>query len=563
MFNQSNEKITALYCRLSRDDAGFKEESNSITNQKRILSEYATEKGFINTEFYIDDGWSGVNFQRPDFLRMKADIEDGKVGAVIVKDLSRFGRGVVYGGLYQTIMFPQYGVRFIAIGDNIDSDAGEDEWLHLKNWMNEQLVRETSKKVKAVFAAKFKRGERHSSLAPFGYTSSKEDNFKLSVDEETGWVVTKIFDMFAKGERLCTIIKWLADNKIMTAKARYYQKTGDPNWAKAMERPYTWSDKTLYNMLDRVEYLGHTVTAKSYNLSYNCKKKIWNEADDTYLFENTHEPLVDDETWNIVKNRRENRSRRTKIDEVDVLSGIIFCSDCGSRLSLVRTRSAAPTRHSYVCIKYRHNSVVKACTAHYIGRMAIQRLILEELQRVTRIARSQKSKFVEQVLAGRDKLLAKETLAKERELVKARQRIAELDVLFKKTYEDNANGKLSDERFNKLSEGYESEQRELVVKADSLDTQISQSKAKKVNVSKFLELVDRYTDITELTYENVRAFINKVMISETDKKAGTREITIYYNFIGQFEDLGKLHVQRAENFPFMSEGYRTSLSESI
>lgn len=218
---QSNDKITALYCRLSRDDAGFKEESNSIVHQKQMLSEYAADRGFNRTEFYIDDGWSGVNFQRPDFLRMKSDIEDGKVGTVIVKDLSRFGRGVVYGGLYQTIMFPQYGVRFIAITDNIDSSTGEDEWLHLKNWMNEQNVRDTSKKVKAIFAAKFKRGERHSSTAPFGYKSSKEDRFKLTVDEETGWVVTKVFDMFAKGEKMCTIIKWLADNKIMTAKARY------------------------------------------------------------------------------------------------------------------------------------------------------------------------------------------------------------------------------------------------------------------------------------------------------------------------------------------------------
>lgn len=524
-------KITALYCRLSKDDADFGD-SNSIVNQKKILEMYAQDNGFEPYQFYVDDGYSGVAFDnRPDFQRMLADMKDGKISTVITKDLSRFGRNYLLVGGFLQIEFPEYDVRYIAINDNIDTNDGDDEFTELRSLFNEWYVRDCSKKIKAVKLAQALRGERVNGAYPYGYMVSPDDKNKLIPDPETSPVVRKIFALYADGESMAAIQRYLKEHKIMTPKARFYSLKGNIK-NKALLDPYVWSEKTLYDMFERREYLGHTYLRKKTKLSYKSKNEKKNPIEEQLLFENTHEPLIDEDTWNVVQKRRANRTRPVKTGEIDDLSGLLFCPACGNRLCLHRSKSTPKRKEYYCCRKAYSIKDVDICTAHLIRRDAIRELVLRDLQRVTAEVKLHRNEFIEKCKNGEDTEHQKELSAMQRELAKAEKRISELDLLFTKMYEDFALGRIKQEQFDLLSDNFGKEKNDLTEKCAEYRKALAEFKDTKNNIDKFLKIVDKYADIQELSYSLVREFIEKIYVYDADKINHTQKIEIYYNFVG-------------------------------
>ena len=363
-----SDKITALYCRLSQEDlqAG---ESGSIQNQRMILQKYAEEHHFINTKFFIDDGVSGVSFEREGLQAMLREVEAGHVGTVITKDLSRLGRNYLKTGELIEIVFPEYEVRYIAINDGVDTARDDNEFTPLRNWFNEFYARDTSKKIRAVKQAKAQKGERVNGECPYGYLIDPDDKNHLIPDPETAPVVKQIFALYVKGERLCTIQKWLADNKILTVGALRFQRTGQTRYHNASLIPYSWPDKTIYDMLARKEYLGHTITGKSYKVSYKSKKTKKNPEEKRYFFPNTHEKPFDEETFALAQKRLATRHRPTKSEEIDIFSGLLFCGDCGYKMYLQQGVSIPERKHAYTCGNYRNRPrKMTQCTTHYIRK---------------------------------------------------------------------------------------------------------------------------------------------------------------------------------------------------
>lgn len=348
------DKITALYCRLSQEDmqAG---ESESIQNQKLILQKYADEHHFFNTRFFVDDGFSGVSFEREGLQAMLHEVEAGNVATVITKDLSRLGRNYLKTGELIEIVFPEYEVRYIAINDGVDTAREDNEFTPLRNWFNEFYARDTSKKIRAVKQAKAQKGERVNGEAPYGYLIDPDNRNHLIPDPETAHVVKQIFAMYVRGDRMCEIQNWLRDNEILTVGELRYRRTG----SKRHPRPqlnawYNWPDKTLYDILTRKEYLGHTITGKTYKVSYKSKKTKKNPEEKRYFFPNTHEPLIDEETFELAQKRIATRQRPTKVDEIDLFSGLLFCGDCGYKMYAVRGAGTLERKHAYTCGNYRN-----------------------------------------------------------------------------------------------------------------------------------------------------------------------------------------------------------------
>ena len=367
------DKITALYCRLSQEDmqAG---ESESIQNQKLILQKYADEHHFFNTRFFVDDGFSGVSFEREGLQAMLHEVEAGNVATVITKDLSRLGRNYLKTGELIEIVFPEYEVRYIAINDGVDTAREDNEFTPLRNWFNEFYARDTSKKIRAVKQAKAQKGERVNGEAPYGYLIDPDNRNHLIPDPETAHVVKQIFAMYVRGDRMCEIQNWLRDNEILTVGELRYRRTG----SKRHPRPqlnawYNWPDKTLYDILTRKEYLGHTITGKTYKVSYKSKKTKKNPEEKRYFFPNTHEPLIDEETFELAQKRIATRQRPTKVDEIDLFSGLLFCGDCGYKMYAVRGAGTLERKHAYTCGNYRNrarNDML--CTTHYIRKSVLQ-----------------------------------------------------------------------------------------------------------------------------------------------------------------------------------------------
>lgn len=531
---QSDNKITALYCRLSQEDerAG---ESESISNQKMILQKYADEHHFFNTRFFVDDGFSGVSFEREGFQSMIAEVEAGNVSTVIVKDLSRLGRNYIKVGFYTDMLFPKKNVRFIAINNGVDSETqGDSDFTPFLNIMNEWYAKDTSKKIRAVKQAQAQKGQRVNGEYPYGYLVDPGNKNHLIPDPETAPVVRQIFHMYGQGERMCTIQKWLSDNKVLTVGALRFKRTGLARYQSAMSVPYTWPDKTIYDMLARPEYLGHTVTGKTYTVSYKSKKTVKNPIEKRYFFKNTHEPLVDEETFTLAQKRLETRHRPTKSNEIDLFSGLLFCGDCGYKMYLQQGAGTPERKHAYTCGAYR-NRPRKAtnCSTHYIRKSVIMELVLADLQRVLSYVKNQEKAFVQMATEYGERELNKALRDSEKELAKAEKRLKEISTVFRKLYEDNALGRLSNEQFSFLASGYEDEKKTLSGRIGELETYIHSAREKNSDVRKFIQLVKRHTEITELTYENVHEFIDRILIYELDKETNTRKIEIFYNFVGK------------------------------
>lgn len=524
---RQQEKFTALYCRLSQDD-GREGESNSIVNQKEYLMKYAKEHGFPNPKFYVDDGYTGTNFDRPSFKEMSADIEKGLVKTVIVKDLSRFGRNYIEVGSYSEIIYPEAGVRFIAIMDNVDTGSLEsNEFAAFTNLFNEWYPKSTSKKVKEVKKAKGLAGE-HLGAPPYGYLRNPDNKTRWLVDGEAAAVVRRIFSLCMQGKGVSAIATTLWKDRTLTPSA--YKASKGIGVAKVSEDPYCWETSAVAAILENVAYIGITESFKSTRLGFKSKKRIPTAKDRRAYIENAHAPIIDRDIWEKVQIIRENKRRPNKSGITSMFSGLLYCADCGAKLSLATANGYAHFR----CSQYKRTSRTQNCTQHYIREDALNQLVLKQLQHFLSYLQQFERVFIRRQI---DTTLAErqyELSAKQKQIEKDEKRMDELDRLFRKIYEDNVSGKLNDERFCKLSDGYEAEQGQLKREIEALTAEVSQADMEVTNVAKLIAVTKKYTRIDELTPEILNAFVDKIVIHEREKKDGkrTQQIDIYYSYVG-------------------------------
>lgn len=533
----STEAVTALYCRLSRDDK-LQGDSNSIINQKKILQKYALDHGWKNIRFYIDDGISGTTFNRPGFQEMIADIEAGIVKRVIIKDMSRLGRDYLQVGMYTEIMFPEHDVHFIAVNDGVDSKQGDNEFTPFRNIINEWYAKDTSKKIRAVMKVKGNAGEHLTTNAPYGYMKDPANPKQWVRDNDAANVVYDIGLYVMDGYGPSQIARLLKQRKILTP-AAYYESKGINCNVKPQDDPYGWNASTVAHILDRWrEYLGHTVNFKTTKKSYKSKKKIQNPESEWVIFENTHEPIWTESIADAVRLARQTRRRPTKMGEMGMFSGMMFCADCGSIMYQCRATGFRREQEYYLCVGYRKSRDICGST-HSIRTVILEELILQNLCKVVSYAREQEDQFVKMVMDMDEKERSKGLAKKKKLLTDAEKRISELDRIFKHLYEDNITGKLTDERFKKLSADYEAEQAALQTQANSLREEIQEEESKCANVERFLSIVRKYTEIPELTPHILHEFVEKIVVhAATDPHSKTnrkQEVDIYYKGIGILE----------------------------
>lgn len=529
----NQEEITALYCRLSQDDKQ-EGDSNSIINQKKILKKYALDRGYTNIQFYIDDGVSGTTFNRAGFQSMIADVETGKVKRVIVKDMSRLGRDYLQVGMYTEIFFPEHDVHFIAVNDGVDSNQEDNEFTPFRNIINEWYAKDASKKIRAVKRSKGMAGEHIGSHPPYGYMKNPENKKEWIIDEEAAEVVREIFRLCVGGYGPTQIANILTERKILCPTYYALEKGGKPRTALPADK-FTWNGPVVAKILDRMDYLGHTVNFKTHVKSYKVHKTIYNSPDQWKVFEGTHEAIIDKETFEIVQKIRAGKRRPTRMGEMPMFSGLLYCADCGRKLSFHRKADEPAEKHHYLCENYRSNTA--NCTMHYIRNVVVERIVLENLKEVIQYVSNYEDEFVRMIMDSDMRQRNRELSQKKKRLAEIQKRIGELDTIFQRIYEDNIIGKLSDERFMKMSKGYEDEQRTLQTEADGIQSEFQQEEKKSVDVKRFLAIVKKYTDLTELTPEILREFIDKIIVHAPDKSSGRRlqEIEIIYNHIGEFD----------------------------
>lgn len=526
------EGITALYERLSRDDE-LQGESNSISNQKKILERYCRDHGITAFRHYDeDDGYSGTNFNRPGFQRMLADIKEGKIKRVIVKDMSRLGRNYLQVGMYTDVLFPDFGVHFIAVNDGVDSTRGDNEFTAIRNVFNEMYARDASKKVRATFQSKGKSGEHLTTIPPYGYMKDPEDKKKWIVDEEAAAIVQKIFSLCVDGLGPTQIAKWLHKNQVLNPTA-YCRSKGLPASNKATVDPYKWTNETVSRILSRMDYLGHTVNFKTKKQSYKSKKKIWNDPADWVIFENTQPPIIEESVFLIVQNIRKSRRRPTKMGDMGMFSGLLYCAECGGKMYQCRATHFTEEQKYFICSTYRKDRTL--CTTHSIRNVILHEIVLRNLREAIQYVNEHEAAFVQDAADSSMRDQNAELSRKRETLAKADQRISEIDNLISHLYEDNVSGKLTDERFIKLSHGYEQEQRNLKSMAEVLRQDLKQQEQQQTDVKSFISVVKKYTDMRELDATILREFIDHIEVSHADRKSRTREITIVYNFIGAFD----------------------------
>ena len=533
--SQSNQmKITALYCRLSQDD-GLDGESNSIQNQKRILEQYAIDHRFPNIQFYVDDGYSGASFNRPDFQRMMADMEDGKIGIIITKDLSRLGRNQLHTGLYIEERFPQFGVRYIAINDNVDTENAEsNDLMPFKNLFNEWFVRDTSRKIRAVQRAKAERGERLGTRAPYGYQKDENTKGRLLVDEEAAAVVRRIFALCAAGNGPSQIARVLRREQVLCPAMYAYQRFGSGHSGLDMAKPYNWNSDTVANMLGNELYIGNTINMKYSTKSYKDKRRMEHPRDECMVIEGSHEPIIDRETWDIVQRVRQHKRRRTNMDEQNKYSGLVVCADCGSTMVLHRAHTMSASYNHFTCRTYKKEGA-EVCTAHYIREQILDEVVLEDIRRVTARAREHPREFAAYISGKQSAELQREIRRREKGLTALNQRARELDAIFKRLYEDSVLGRITAEQFQALSGSYTEEMAALKEKIPEQDAAIRRLREQVCGADHFIALAKKYTDIRNLTPELLRLFIRKIVVHEKDvkwSKHSRQTVEIHYNDIG-------------------------------
>lgn len=536
-------KYTALYERLSRDDE-MQGESNSIVNQKRYLEEYAQAQGFKNIRHFTDDGYSGTNFKRPGFQKMIAAIEAGEIDVVCVKDLSRFGRDYLKVGFYTEIMFPEKGVRFIAINNSVDSaNPTENDFTPFLNIMNEWYAKDTSNKIRTIFRSRMQDGKRCSGAIPYGYRRDPEDKNHLLIDEEAAKVVRRIYQMVIDGMGSQAIANQLTADNVLIPSAYLEQSEHGESRNHSYHDPCRWNCTAVSYILDKQEYMGHTVLGKTICENFKTKKRRKARPDELIIFENTHEPIIDAETWHLVqKLRRRTRRKLANGSYSHRLSGLVYCADCGKRLSYSSPQSqhrpdgkTYDADSSFRCPTYK--SMYGECTMHYIKSSTLDKLVDETVRKIARYVLRNEQAFLEQVrvLTSADQ---KHTQSEDKkELVNIKKRIAELDNYIKRLYEGNASGKIPDRQFEKLMAQYDSEQQELEERVKEIEVSIHEIQQESENGQQFVRLVQKYRDLTEINQTVLNEFIDKVVVHEaTGGRTADRsqQIDIYFNFIGQF-----------------------------
>ena len=525
-----SDKITALYCRLSRDDelAG---ESNSIKNQKSILSKYAQDNNFQNIKFFVDDGYSGTNFTRPAFMEMMELAESGKIGTIIVKDHSRLGRNRLVVGQLLEEDFVRLNIRYIAIMDNIDSSKGLNDFLPIQDWFNEMHAKNTSQKVRAVLKNKGEAGIPLAHNVPYGYKKDENDNTKWVVDEPAAEIVKEIYNLFVQGNGTTQIANILSKRKILTP-AEYFASIGLKTSTRLPSIENRWNGRTVATILDRQEYIGDTVNFRYTVRSYKDKTKVNLPKEEWKIFKNTHEPIVDEFTWNIAQQLRNNRKKPTRSGKRSIFSGLLFCYDCGKKMYFQSPVTDLTSKDHYRCSTYRHYS--ELCTSHYIRDEILQDIVLGNVQKVVSYMKDYEDLFVQEQLTKSTQDELKKLAKNRKELEKAKNRIIEIDNLFRHIYEDNVSGKITDDRFRNLSFNYDKEQKELKIKVEQLAKDIDNTEKKETDLTQFISNVKKYTEITKLTPEILNELIEKILIHQSKKVNGKKiqEIDIYYRGVG-------------------------------
>lgn len=530
MNNRQSEqnKITALYCRLSQDD-GREGESNSIVNQKALLSEYARKHRFKNLKFFVDDGYSGTNFDRPDFRKMEQMIESKEIGTVIVKDMSRLGRNYLQVGMYTDIVFPENDVRFIAINDNVDSSVQtEFDMTPIRNFCNELYARDTAKKIKSTLKMKGESGKHLTTIPPFGYVKDEEDKNMWLIDEEAAKTVRYIFKLCISGLGPTQIAKRLTTEKVLTPTAYKAQKNGE----LLPSNPFKWAQNTVARILERMEYIGYTENFKTASKNYRSKKRVWNNKEDRKVFEDTHPAIVDKHTFDTVQEIRKHKRRATATGKISIFTGKVFCADCGAKLHYCTANAFNANQDFFVCANYRSNT--GTCTGHYIRAVTLNRIVFQHIKNVLSYIQQFEASFVKK---EREKAEKQHILSVDKakvDIVTLKRRDEDLDTLFKRIYEDMVSGRISAERFDKLSSEYEEEQKKVKQTIVELQDLIDTGEQNELDLYQFLENVRKYTDPKELTAELLNDLVEKIVIHAPDKSSGKRKqkIEIYYRSAG-------------------------------
>ena len=536
------DKITALYCRLSRDDEqdGL---SGSIKNQQAILEKYAQENGFKNTRVFIDDGWSGTNFARPAFTEIMELAEKGRIGTLIVKDHSRLGRNRLIVGQLLEEGFDSLGVRYIAIMDNIDTAKGISDLVPMQDLFNEWHAKNTSQKVRNVFKSKGMSGAPLTTNPPYGYLKDPESKNGWIVDEEAAKIVRQIFAWCVDGLGPTQIAKHLKAAKVPTP-TEHWSNIGR-NCSNLPAVPYNWCSDTVANILSKQEYCGDTVNFRSTTKSFKNKKKIERPPEEWQIFKNTHPAIIDREVFALVQELRKHRRRPTKSGIVSPFSGLLYCADCGEKLYYSVTNNYKREQAYFFCSSYRKNSEV--CSAHYIREKVVEQIVLESMQRILLNVQAFEKEFARKQMDCYTEDKKKQLAAKHRELSRAKKRIAEIDTLIQKIYEDNASGKLSDERYATLSLSYEEEQKTLKVAVPELQSFLETETDKTESLQCFIQKVKQITELKVLTPELIHEFVDKIVVYAPRYLDGKRVqlLDIYYSGVGILHELTPEEMEEA------------------
>lgn len=541
MAKKEEIKITALYERLSRDDeqAG---ESNSIQNQKKYLEEYARQKGLRNIRHFYDDGYSGTNFNRPGFAALLEEIEAGRVETLVVKDLSRFGRNYLQVGYYTEILFPKKGVRFIAINNNVDSATPQDnDFTPFLNIMNEWYAKDTSNKIKAIFKSRMKDGMRCSGSIPYGYKRKPDDKQTLIVDEPAAEVVSKIFRLACQGNSTTAIAEILTAEQVLIPAAYAAQHNPKNCRHKSVKDPCRWNATTVGYILDRQEYLGHTVLGKSICENFKTKQRRAATPDELMIFPDTHEAIIDQDTWNIARKiRMKKKPRAANGTYSHRLSGLVYCADCGARMGFISPDAKHGDKHydsdsAFQCGNYR--SSVAECVSHYVKTSVLEAAVLQAIQTVSKYVLENEAEFIDQLRAVWNEHQTRATNSGQQELAEARKRMSDLDGKIQKLYESALNGLLPERQAQRMIQQYDEEQILLEKRIEELESLVQQDEIKEVDTSRFIALVKKYRDCEELTDTMLYAFIDRIEVHEaTGGRTVYRQqkIDIHFNFIGNY-----------------------------
>lgn len=540
--NKQSEKITALYCRLSRDDEQ-EGASGSIKNQQSILEKYAKDNGFPNPRVFVDDGWSGTTFARPAFTEIMELADKGLIGTLIVKDHSRLGRNRLVVGQLLEEDFDSLGVRYIAIMDNIDTEKGISDLVPMQDLFNEWHAKNTSQKVRNVFKNKGMSGIPLTTNPPFGYIKNSDNKKEWIIDEEAAKVVRRIFALCIDGFGPTQIAKKLKADKVMTP-TEYWNSIGR-NCSKPPERPFNWCSDTVANILSKQEYCGDTVNFRSTTKSFKNKTKIERPQEEWKIFPNTHPAIIEREVFELVQELRQHRRRPNKSGIVSPFSGLLYCADCGEKLYYSVTNNYKREQAYFFCSAYRKNSEV--CSAHYIREKVVTETVLESMRRILLNVQAFEKEFARKQMECYSEDKKKELAQKRRELNKAKKRIAEIDSLIQKIYEDNAIGKISDERYATLSMSYEEEQQRLKAGIPEMENYLETETDKTESLQKFIDKVKKITELKELTPELIHEFIDRIIVYAPRYLDGKRVqlMDIYYNGVGILRELSPEEMENA------------------